>query len=95
MFKELRVNIISQVTVFIHSKTAMQIAANPIFYEWKKHIEIDCHFIRDKIKTEMVKIIYVHTKVQISDLLPKGLGHVHYVHLLTKSGVLNILHPPY
>lgn len=62
MFKELRVNIISQVTVFIHSKTAMQIAANPIFHEHTKYIEIDYHFIRDEIKAGMVKTTYVHTK---------------------------------
>lgn len=62
LFKELRVNMRSPVTILSDSKDAMQIAANPIFHEHTKYIEIDYHFIRDEIKAGMVKTTYVHTK---------------------------------
>lgn len=48
LHKELGVNIVQLVTLLSNSKKAIQIAMNPFFCECSKHIQIDCHFIRDK-----------------------------------------------
>ncbi|XP_015166872.1 uncharacterized mitochondrial protein AtMg00810-like [Solanum tuberosum] len=45
LFKDLGVKLGQPFKVFSDSKSAIQIAANPIFHERTKHIEIDCHFI--------------------------------------------------
>ncbi|XP_019241993.1 PREDICTED: uncharacterized protein LOC109222038 [Nicotiana attenuata] len=50
LFKELGVKITQPVTILSDSMSAIQIAANPILHERTKQIEVDCHFIRDKIK---------------------------------------------
>ncbi|PHT40219.1 hypothetical protein CQW23_19073 [Capsicum baccatum] len=93
LFKELGVSIQLPIAVLSNSKTVMELAANTVFHERTKHIEIDCHFIRDKIKSGIIHTIYVPTQHQEADLLTKGLGHSQHHHLIGKLGVLNILHP--
>ena len=93
LFHELKVPITLPISVFSDSNLAIQLANNPVFHERTKHIEIDCHFIRDKIKSGLIQAIHVHSQDQVADLLTKGLSQAQHAHLLGKLGVLNILHP--
>lgn len=94
MLKEVGVEIQLPVQIYSDSKAAIQIAANPVFYERTKHIEIDCHFIREKLQKELIKVDYISTKEQPADILTKGLSRLQHDHLLSKLGVLNIFSPP-
>ena len=49
LYKEMGINIEVPICLYCDSKAAIQIAANSIFHERTKHIDIDCHFVRDKI----------------------------------------------
>ncbi|WMV46827.1 hypothetical protein MTR67_040212 [Solanum verrucosum] len=46
LLKELGNEVEQPAIVYSDSKAALQIAANSVFHERTKHIEIDCHFIR-------------------------------------------------
>ena len=90
VLKELNVNVIVPVKLHCDSKAAIQIGANPIFHERTKHIEIDCHFVRGKIKNGMIQTEYINTKEQLADLLTKGLGVTQHLGLINKLGVFNV-----
>uniref|UniRef100_M1AKZ9 Retroelement pol polyprotein n=1 Tax=Solanum tuberosum TaxID=4113 RepID=M1AKZ9_SOLTU len=90
LYKELRVKLIEPASIYCDSKVAIQIAANPVFHERTKHIEIDCHFIREKIKKGLIQTNYVNTKDQQANLLTKAHGRSQHEFLLDKLGVLNL-----
>ncbi|GJV17631.1 ribonuclease H-like domain-containing protein [Tanacetum coccineum] len=73
ILKDLECSNMLPVKVFCDNNSAIKIAANPIFHERTKHLEIDLHFVRDKILVGVIKTEKIDTANQIADILTKGL----------------------
>ncbi|KAL9245201.1 hypothetical protein vseg_018879 [Gypsophila vaccaria] len=87
LLADLGVSIPLPIPLYYDNKAAQHIAQNPVFHERTKHLDIDCHFVRDKLQDGLVIPQHVRSSLQLADIMTKALGTQQHQFLVSKLGL--------
>jgi len=93
LLKDLHIQCSKLHVLFFDNQSAIHIAANPVFHERTKHLEIDCHLVREKLQTSIMKFLPVSSQDQLADFFTKSLLPQPFSILLSKLGLLDLYQP--
>jgi len=68
---------------------ATYLSANPIFHARTKHVEVDYHFVRDRVAKKEIQIRFISSKDQLADVFTKPLSYSTFALLRSKFHVDN------
>ena len=86
--KELRIALPICPLIWCDNMSAGSLAANPIFHARTKHLEIDLHFVRDKVLQQDLEVRYVPSCDQFADCFTKALAVTQHQYLRSKLSVI-------
>ncbi|RVW28647.1 Retrovirus-related Pol polyprotein from transposon RE1 [Vitis vinifera] len=87
---DLRIKWDGPMKLYCDNKSTINIAHNPIQHDRTKHIEIDRHFIKEKLEEGVMCMTYVPSEHQLADILTKGLNSSIFHDLVFKLGMEDI-----
>lgn len=80
-------------SLYCDNTSAIAIAHNPVQHDRTKHVEIDRHFIKEKLEAGIIFFPFVRSELQLVDVLTKGVASRVFNESLFKLGMCDI-HAP-
>ena len=60
--------------IMCDNKAAIQISENPVQHDRTKHVEVDRHFIKEKLEAGIIELPFVKSEDQLADILTKAVN---------------------
>ena len=74
LFSELNIAKLPTLVLWCDNHSAGELAKHHVFHSRSKHIELDIHYIRNKVLQKQLKVRYIPIAEQVVDVLTKGLS---------------------
>jgi len=94
LLDDLRIPISKSHALYCDSQSALYIVDNPVFHERTKHLEIDCHIVREKLLIGLMHLLPISISHQLAYILTKTLPPQLFHSNLSKLEFFNIFQPP-
>jgi hypothetical protein len=88
LFQEIQIPLPVSPIIWCDNVSALSLAANPVYHARTKHIEVDYHYIREKVLNKDITISFISTSDQIADVFTKGLSSARFLFLKSKLKVI-------
>jgi len=93
LLQELQFGDVMQMTLVCDNQATLHISSNSVFHERTKHIEIDCHFVREKVMSGDIKTEFVNSSDQLADIFTKSLRGPRIDYICNKLGTYDLYAP--
>uniref|UniRef100_A0A2N9HT16 Reverse transcriptase Ty1/copia-type domain-containing protein n=1 Tax=Fagus sylvatica TaxID=28930 RepID=A0A2N9HT16_FAGSY len=84
LVKDLGIFLFDPPILWCDNVSALAIALNPVFHARTKHIEVDFHFIRERVIRKDLQVKFVSTVDQLANIFTKGLSSPRFQDLQSK-----------
>lgn len=71
---ELHTPLSTATLVYCDNVSAVYLSTNPVQHQRTKHVEIDIHFVRERVAVGQVRVLHVPSSLQFADIFTKGLS---------------------
>jgi histone deacetylase 1/2 len=89
LLKELRIQHPSAARLWCDNLGAKYLSANPIFHARTKHIEIDFHFVRERVANKLLDIRFINSVDQLADGFTKAVPAVKMKQFTSNLGLVS------
>ncbi|KAB2594606.1 hypothetical protein D8674_036786 [Pyrus ussuriensis x Pyrus communis] len=78
------------ISLYCDNKSAREIVENLVQHDRTKHVEVDRHFIKEKLEKKIVSILFVNSEEQLADILTHAVCSRVFGDSLVKLGMCDI-----
>ncbi|KAH9689176.1 retrovirus-related pol polyprotein from transposon RE1 [Citrus sinensis] len=89
LLTEIGISLASTPVIWCDNQSAAALASNPKFHSRTKHIELDVHFLREKIANKSFQVSHVPSSHNSADILTKALAYHPFHYLRDKLTLTN------
>lgn len=90
LLRELGITLQRSPTLWCDNIGATYLSANPIFHRRSKHVEVDYHFVRERVSSRQLDVRIISTKDQVADIMTKPLPRPSFSSLRRNMNIGNL-----